>query len=93
MSYHLPGWDNVNTLSLLSYLNDISAYDSKAPAKSISAVLNKGIKLFSTFKFDVAPYIENSYTTVTEVGHTALATIRFQMLIVKLFLCRPWAST
>jgi len=49
---------------LMSY--HLPAYDSKAPAKSISAVLNKGIKLFSTFKFDVAPYIENSYTTVTE---------------------------
>ena len=46
----------------------ISAFDSKAPAKSIAAVLNKAIKLFSTFKFDVAPYVENSYATVTEVS-------------------------
>ena len=48
--------------------NNISAFDSKAPAKSVAAVLNKALKLFSTLKFDVAPYVENSYATVTEVN-------------------------
>jgi len=49
---------------LVSY--NLPAFDSKAPAKSVAAVLNKAIKLFSTIKFDVAPYVENSYATVTE---------------------------
>jgi len=49
---------------LISY--NLPAFDSKAPAKSVAAVLNKALKLFSTLKFDVAPYVENSYATVTE---------------------------
>ena len=54
-------------VSKLFMIYNISAFDSKAPAKSVAAVLNKAIKLFSTIKFDVAPYVENSYATVTEV--------------------------
>ena len=51
---------------LLSY--KLPAYDPKTPAKSVAAVINKAIKLFTTFKFDAAPYIEQSYSTVVEVG-------------------------
>jgi len=49
---------------LLSY--KLPSYDPKAPAKSISAMLNKSIKLFTTFKFDTAPAIDTVYNAVTE---------------------------
>ena len=69
VSYNLPGYQDWNFCNFKLNKNIyISAFDSKAPAKSVAAVLNKAIKLFSTFKFDVAPYVENSYATVTEVS-------------------------
>ena len=33
------------------------AYDSRQPAKSVSALLNKAIKVFSTYKLDTTPII------------------------------------
>ena len=71
--------------------NNISAFDSKAPAKSVAAVLNKALKLFSTLKFDVAPYVENSYATVTEVK--LLQLVLAVMFILKGLNSRLWAST
>ena len=68
--------------------NIISAFDSKAPAKSVAAVLNKALKLFSTLKFDVAPYVENSYATVTEVRWLLVTVV-----IIKGLYFRLWAST
>ena len=45
----------------------ISAFDVNSPAKSVSAVINKAIKLFSTAKIDVAPFIEQAYAAIVEV--------------------------
>jgi len=44
----------------------LPAFDVNAPAKSISALLNKSIKMFTTKKFDTAPFIETAYSTITE---------------------------
>jgi len=44
----------------------LPAFDVNAPAKSISAVLNKSIKMFTTKKFDTSPFIETSYNTISE---------------------------
>jgi len=40
---------------LLSY--KLPAYDSRQPAKSVSALLNKAMKVFSTYKVDTTPII------------------------------------
>ena len=42
------------------------SYDPKAPAKSMSAILNKSIRLISTSKIDTAPAIDTIYNAVTE---------------------------
>ena len=75
-------------MKLFLTTNIISAFDSKAPAKSVAAVLNKALKLFSTLKFDVAPYVENSYATVTEVRWLLVTVV-----IIKGLYFRLWAST
>ena len=49
---------------LLSY--KMPSYDPKAPAKSMSAILNKSIRLISTSKIDTAPAIDTIYNAVTE---------------------------
>ena len=76
-------------VSKLFMIYNISAFDSKAPAKSVAAVLNKAVKLFSTIKFDVAPYVENSYATVTEVKLHQLVTV----VLLKSLYSRLLAST
>ena len=49
---------------LMSY--KMPSYDPKAPAKSMSAILNKSIRLISTSKIDTAPAIDTIYNAVTE---------------------------
>ena len=49
---------------LISY--KMPSYDPKAPAKSMSAILNKSIRLISTSKIDTAPAIDTIYNAVTE---------------------------
>jgi hypothetical protein len=49
---------------LISYR--IPTFDSKKPSQSITAILNKCIKLFSTWKLDVGPYVETATTTFNQ---------------------------
>ena len=44
-----------------------SAYDSNHPAKSISGLLNKAIKIFTTYKVDTTPFVNQAASTFTEV--------------------------
>jgi len=66
---------------LLSY--KLPAYDPKTPAKSVAAVINKAIKLFTTFKFDAAPYIEQSYSTVVEALSKHVQEAEYRKLSVE----------
>ena len=45
-----------------------SVYDSSHPSKSISGLLNKAIKLFTTYKVDTTPYVNQAASAYTEVG-------------------------
>jgi len=47
---------------LISYR--IPAFDSKKPTESLTAIVNKCIKLFTTWKLDVSPYMETASTTI-----------------------------
>lgn len=49
---------------LISYR--IPAFDPKNPSESITAILNKCIKLFSTWKLDVGPYIQTTSTMLSQ---------------------------
>ena len=47
-------------------------YDSSHPSKSISGLLNKAIKLFTTYKVDTTPFINQAASAYTEVGWMTL---------------------
>merc|ERR550539_2085602 len=49
---------------LLSY--KLPMYDSSHPSKSISGLLNKAIKLFTTYKVDTTPFINLAASAYTE---------------------------
>merc|ERR1712241_1018645 len=49
---------------LLSY--KLPMYDSSHPSKSISGLLNKAIKLFTTYKVDTTPYVNQAASAYTE---------------------------
>ena len=51
---------------LLTY--KLPAYDSRQPAKSLSALLNKAIKVFSTYKVDTTPIINQLAAAYSEVS-------------------------
>ena len=42
-------------------------YDSSQPSKSISGLLNKAIKLFTTYKVDTTPFVNQAASAYTEV--------------------------
>ncbi|XP_023334226.1 uncharacterized protein LOC111705791 isoform X2 [Eurytemora carolleeae] len=46
--------------------NGVPPFDSNKPVESISAILNKGIKLFSTLKLDVTPYVQVVVTAASQ---------------------------
>ena len=54
-------------------------YDSNRPSKSISGLLNKAIKLFTTYKVDTTPYVTQAASAYTEVGRMAVSDWRFIM--------------
>merc|ERR1712241_525040 len=49
---------------LLSY--KLPMYDSSHPSKSISGLLNKAIKLFTSYKVDTTPYVNQAASAYTE---------------------------
>merc|ERR1719510_1112930 len=49
---------------LLSY--KLPMYDSNRPSKSISGLLNKAIKLFTTYKVDTTPFVNQAASAYTE---------------------------
>jgi len=49
---------------LLSY--KLPTYDSSQPAKSVSALLNKAIKVFSTYKVDTTPIVNQAVSAYSE---------------------------
>ena len=51
---------------LLTY--KLPAYDSSKPAKSLSALLNKAIKVFSTYKVDTTPIVNQLAVVYSEVS-------------------------
>ena len=73
LSYKLPSesamlcCDNLDQNVLYS-----SVYDSNYPSKSISGLLNKAIKLFTTYKVDTTPVINQAASAYTEVGWLTL---------------------
>ena len=52
-----------------------SVYDSNRPSKSISGLLNKAIKLFTTYKVDTTPYVTQAASAYTEVGRMAVSAL------------------
>jgi len=46
---------------LISYR--IPAFDARSPVKSLTAILNKCIRLFTTYKTDITPYIKEAEKT------------------------------
>jgi len=49
---------------LISYR--IPAFDSQAPTKSLIAMLNKCVRLFTVWKLDTTPYVNQAHQAVTE---------------------------
>ena len=49
-----------------------SVYDSSQPSKSISGLLNKAIKVFTTYKVDTTPFVNQAASAYTEVGWMTL---------------------
>ena len=49
-------------------LSTLPAYDSSKPAKSLSALLNKAIKVFSTYKVDTTPIVNQLAVVYSEVS-------------------------
>jgi len=58
----------------------IPAFDSKRPTESLTAIINKCIKLFSTVKLDVTPYVKAASNTLTKSIETQSKGIKFDKL-------------
>ena len=64
MSYKLPGKSNIRIFN--EKISVSLAFDKSDPAKSVTALVNKGLKLFTSYKLDVGPFIHQTYTGVVE---------------------------
>ena len=66
LSYKLPSETQCLSQSLVK-CPYYSVYDSNHPSKSISGLLNKAIKLFTTYKVDTTPFVNQAASAYTEV--------------------------
>jgi len=66
---------------LISYR--IPAFDARNPTKSLIAILNKCIRLFSTYKLDTTPYVNQVHNAFTESLDRQLKGRNFDKLASK----------
>merc|ERR1711890_68456 len=45
----------------------LPALDMSRPVESLTKIVNKGIKLFTTWKLDIAPYVNTVSNTLTQL--------------------------
>jgi hypothetical protein len=65
---------------LISYR--IPAFDARAPLKSLTAILNKCIRLFTTYKTDTTPYVKDLEKALSQTLERQLKGIKFAKLTV-----------
>jgi len=63
---------------LISYR--IPAFDARAPIKSLTAILNKCIRLFTTYKTDSTPYVNQVQTALTQTLEKQLKGRKFEKI-------------
>jgi len=63
---------------LISYR--IPAFDSKTPTKSLIAILNKCVRLFTVWKLDTTPYVNQAYQALAETLEKQLKGKTFSKL-------------
>jgi len=63
---------------LISYR--IPAFDSSSPIKSITAIINKCIRLFTTYKFDSKPYVQQVQEALSKSLQKYLEDKNFNVL-------------
>ena len=58
----------------------LPAFDGDKPAKSVTAILNKSIRLFTTHKLDTGPYIDQVADLLSQLAQESLNGRKFSKL-------------